>query len=199
MCSHVNYRQYITIQPWPLPIPTVYNIRNHVQYNAYKTQDKPLQDTLQVQHFTPLLYTTWNIYSTVHIMSSSSTVSPDLSFMITCQKRQQTWSYFSSHLGLAVTNDSDSPLLAVRSLCCPHFAEHCWLWPSLVSRNWKVQVLLRTLLAFKYMRRSFSPYLLHERCERLFKVAFRRRDVDNHEGFGISTQRVLHHLREMKR
>lgn len=48
------------------------------------------------------------------------------------------------------------------------------------------------------MRRSFSLYLLHERCERLFEVAFRRRDVDDHEGFGISTQRVLHHLREMK-
>ena len=97
-----------------------------------------------------------------------------------------------------MTNDSDSPLLAARSLCCPHSSEHCWLWPSLASRNWKVRVLLWTLLAFKYMTRSFSLYLLHERCERLFKVAFRRRDVDNHEGFGISTQRVLHHLREMK-
>lgn len=50
----------------------------------------------------------------------------------------------------------------------------------------------------KYNKTLFFLSLLHKRCERLVKIVFCRRGVDDHQSFSISTQRVLHHLREMK-
>lgn len=50
----------------------------------------------------------------------------------------------------------------------------------------------------KYNKTLLFFSLLHKRCERLVKIVFCRRDVDDHQSFSISTQRVLHHLREMK-
>lgn len=53
-------------------------------------------------------------------------------------------------------------------------------------------------LVLKYNKTLFFLSLLHKRCERLVKIVFCRRGVDDHQSFSISTQRVLHHLREMK-
>lgn len=92
------------------------------------------------------------------------------------------------------------PLWAGQSLCFPHSSERCSLWLSLLLRNWEVwEVQEAVATQINYNGVSITLCLfLHERCESLIKVALWRRYVDDHEGFGVATQGVLHHLRGQK-